>query len=255
MPLLVFTDLDGTLIDHLTYRWEAAQPALHALKRIKAGVVLASSKTAPEISALRAELGLDDWPAIVENGAGVLPAHVSAIEGGGRYAELLAALDDVPADLRAKFRGFNDMGPEEVAKVTGLDPEAAVLACARSFSEPGLWSGDEEGKQAFMVALNQKGLIAQQGGRFLTLSFGGNKVDQMRHLTKEFSPLMSVALGDAPNDIAMLQEADMGIIVANPHGKGLQELPGEEIGRIVRTKKPGPKGWNEAILDLLSTRH
>lgn len=30
---LVFTDLDGTLLDHDTYSWEAARPALDRLKR------------------------------------------------------------------------------------------------------------------------------------------------------------------------------------------------------------------------------
>ena len=48
VPLLVFTDLDGMLIGHETYSWEAARPALNPLRTIGAGTVLASSKTAPE---------------------------------------------------------------------------------------------------------------------------------------------------------------------------------------------------------------
>ena len=70
LPLLVFSDLDGTLIDHHSYDWSPAMPALAALGSIGAGVVLASSKTAAEIDLLRRDMGLEDWPAIVENGPG-----------------------------------------------------------------------------------------------------------------------------------------------------------------------------------------
>ena len=67
LPLLVFTDLDGTLLSHSSYRWDAATPALDTLRKIGAAVVLASSKTAPEIAEIRAELAWDHCPAIIEN--------------------------------------------------------------------------------------------------------------------------------------------------------------------------------------------
>jgi mannosyl-3-phosphoglycerate phosphatase len=60
-----------------------------------------------------------------------------------------------------------------------------------------------------------------------------------------------MALGDAPNDIAMLEAADTGVIVANPHGAGIAKLPGESAGWIRRTALPGPDGWNEAVLDMI----
>jgi len=72
LPLLVFTDLDGTLLSHADYRWDAARPALDRLASLGAGVVMASSKTACEGAAWRQDIGLQRWPAIVENGAGVL---------------------------------------------------------------------------------------------------------------------------------------------------------------------------------------
>ena len=73
--LMVFTDLDGTLIDHDTYEFTPATEALNTLKNMSAGIVLASSKTTPEISKLREKIGITQWPAIVENGAGVLPPN------------------------------------------------------------------------------------------------------------------------------------------------------------------------------------
>lgn len=252
VPLLVFTDLDGTLIDHDTYQWDAATPALEALGSISAGIVLASSKTSAEIAPLRAALGLEDWPAIVENGAGLLPVRRRDVQGASQYAKVRQALDTLPAPLRRLFHGFGDGSAAEVAQMTGLTLPAAELAKQRHFSEPGQWLGSEEQKAEFVDALRGLGVQAQQGGRFLTLSFGGNKVDQMRRIIADHRPTHTIALGDAPNDVQMLEHADIGVIVHNPHRPSLPTLKGEDTGRIIRTDSPGPLGWNSAILSLLT---
>lgn len=71
---LVFTDLDGTLLDHETYSFAPAAEALAALKARGVPLVLASSKTAAEIAELHRALGLGDTPAIVEKRRGALAA-------------------------------------------------------------------------------------------------------------------------------------------------------------------------------------
>lgn len=248
MPLLVFTDLDGTLMSHNDYTWDAALPALEQLANIGAGVVLASSKTAPEIGRLRHDMGLERWPAIVENGAGLLRPHIWDSPQPSIYAQLRATLGDISADVRKRFLGFGDMDVEQVADLTGLSTSAATLAKERSFSEPGTWSGTPEEKAQFLNKLAAKGVFAREGGRFLTLSFGGTKADQMAHIINDLGPLNTIALGDAPNDVEMLEAADFGVIIANPHGAQLPLLTGETHGRITRTKLAGPDGWNAAIM-------
>lgn len=250
-PLLVFTDLDGTLIDHDTYSAAAAFPALTALKSVGAAVIMASSKTAPEISSLQEDLDLTHWPAIVENGAGLLLSD-GADSSGKDYIAIRAALDKVPQDLRRFYRGFGDMTVAEIAQTTGLPYGASAMAAKRQFSEPGLWRGDDDQRRAFLAALDTLGIAAREGGRFLTLSFGQTKADHMADVIAEFAPLHTVALGDAPNDIEMLEAADFGVIVANPHRRPLPLLRGEKEGRIIRTLEVGPAGWNTAILDLLA---
>lgn len=249
--LLVFTDLDGTLIDHDTYQWTAAQPALNRLAKLSCGVILASSKTAAEVGALRAALDLEAWPAIVENGAGMLPPHITELPDTFQYTAIRSALVTLPPPLRGLFRGFGDLMPLAVSKMTGLSPEASVLAKNRAFSEPGQWLGTDLQKQDFLAHLAAQGITAQQGGRFLTLSFGRNKADQMRVIMDTYRPAHTIALGDAPNDIEMLQTAEFGVIVANPHRPPLAPLAGEGEGRISRTIEAGPIGWNGAILDLI----
>lgn len=252
-PLLaVFTDLDGTLLDHDSYSYAPALPALDALKARGLPLVLASSKTAAEIAPLRTELGREECPAIVENGAGVLAAFAAPGADMAAYGRLRRALDAVAPDLRAGFRGFGDMDAAEVSAITGLPLAQAELARQRAYSEPGLWQGDPAREAAFVAALGAQGVQARRGGRFLTLSFGGTKADRMAEIIARIRPRHTLALGDAPNDVEMLEAAEIGVIVANPHGTPLPPLPGEADGRIRRTEKCGPEGWNAAVRAVLS---
>jgi len=252
-PLLVFTDLDGTLLSHENYDWQPASEAIDRLKRISAGVVLASSKTAVEIDVIRSEIGLNNWPAIVENGAGLHEANAHSAPEPSTYLKLRATLDKLPKDMRVKFTGFGDMDVNQVCQSTGLSQTAAQRAKQRAFSEPGIFSGTNAELEQFQSILATQGISARAGGRFLTLTFGATKGDQMKQIIAHYTPRYTVALGDAPNDIEMLQEADFGIIVANQHRDPLPRLLGEDTGAIIRTEQQGPQGWNDAMLTLLDT--
>src|SRR3989339_344329 len=71
MPeLIVFTDLDGTLLDHDTYAYDEARPGLDRLAAEGVPLVLVSSKTRPEIEELRARLG-NRHPFVPENGGAI----------------------------------------------------------------------------------------------------------------------------------------------------------------------------------------
>lgn len=252
LPLLVFTDLDGTLLSHANYQWDAASTALGHLANIGAGVVMASSKTATEIRALRNDMGLQQWPAIVENGAGLLEPHAEAASDRSDYAQLRATMAKISAPLRAHFKGFGDMNDAQVSEATGLSHFEASLAKQRAFSEPGIWSGTPQEKEEFLAELATMGISGRDGGRFLTLSFGATKADQMAGIIRDYAPRHTISLGDAPNDIEMLEAADFGIIIANPYRAPLPVLQGEKRGRILRTTLAGPEGWNAAILAQLA---
>ncbi|MGV6847855.1 MAG: HAD-IIB family hydrolase [Marinibacterium sp.] len=256
-PAIIFTDLDGTLLDHDSYDWSPAAPLLTRLTQAGIPVVLASSKTAAEMVPLREAMGLSRWPMICENGAGIVPAGAKAVADGRDqigedYAGLRAALERIEPDLRRRFEGFGDMGTDRIAEVTGLPAGRAGLAAERAFSEPGLWHGDVDGEAALIAALAGEGVVARRGGRFLTLSRGGTKADRMGEISARFGSPRTIALGDAPNDAEMLEAADHGIVVANPHGPGLPRLAGEETGRIRRTSVAGPCGWTAGLTDVLS---
>ncbi|MEM9107624.1 MAG: HAD hydrolase family protein [Pseudomonadota bacterium] len=252
---IVFTDLDGTLLDHETYGFDAAVPALDLLKERGVPLILASSKTAAELVSLRERMGFAHCEAIVENGAGILQPDHSAKGDDAPLQDILTILDRAPLGLHRHFSGFSQWNIEEVCIRTGLAPPDAAAAKQRQYSEVGLWSGSPGQWRDFLGYLGENGVAAQQGGRFISLSFGASKAARMtdiaeNHLKRHGSAFV-VALGDAPNDIAMLEAVDLGIIIPNPGHGGIAALDGEATGQIIRADRPGPEGWNRAILALI----
>jgi len=253
---IIFTDLDGTLLDHADYGYEAARPALERLRERGIPLVLCSSKTAAEILALREDPDLRDCAAIVENGGGILRAGEQRPDPPPTHARLLQRLGDLPPALRDGFSGFSSWTHRTLVERTGLDPASARRAARRDYSEPGLWLGDDAGKRRFIGELGRLGIHAQQGGRFLTLGFTASKAGRMREMIAAYrgsrgGPVTSIALGDAPNDIEMLESADLGIVLPNPAHAGIPALAGESGRRIMRAKSAGPRGWNDSLLELL----
>lgn len=251
LPLLVFSDLDGTLLNHHDYSWDAAKPALKHLRDLGAGLVLASSKTAAEIVGFRQAIGFSNMPSIVENGAGILQPNHPETGGPSEYLNILNILHHLPPG----FRGFADMNVQEVCDRTGLDPVGATKAMDRRFSEPGVWDGAPEDLDTFLSEARQHGLKARQGGRFLTLSFGKTKADAMSDVIRQLKPERTIALGDAPNDLEMILAADTGVVVANRHGASIPIQTPEAEQRMFRTTREGPEGWAEAILTLTAPDH
>lgn len=249
--LIVFSDLDGTLLDHDTYDFSPALPAIARLKSMGGLLVLASSKTAQEMAPLHRALALAPAPIVAENGAACLSSdQVSAIARGATgdmsdYHRIRAIL----AKLGAPFRGFGDLSATEVAGLTGLPLGAAAQAKSRQFSEPGIWDGTDSEEAQFLKDLQSHGLSARRGGRFLTLSFGGTKAGQMAQVLRDHGPATTIALGDAPNDVEMIAAADYGVVIANPHGPGLP--PFDDESRILRSALPGPEGWAETMTQIL----
>jgi mannosyl-3-phosphoglycerate phosphatase len=226
-PWLVVTDLDGTLLDHDTYDWRPAEPAIRALQRRGDTIALCSSKTRAELKVLARDIGLGG-PLIAENGA------------TGQGIEFLRnALRLAAASSGAKLRGFGDMSLEEVMEHTGLPSQEAALAREREFDEPFLFlSGDEE---RFAEAVAREGLRLTRGGRFWHVLERGSKGEALQALKPGHS--LAIALGDSENDRSMLKAAGVAIVI--PGGN----LKPEATWRIAPA--PGPSGWNQAMLALI----
>src|SRR3978361_1697020 len=91
--LLIFSDLDGTLLDS-NYKYDAACTALAAAAIRDVPIVLSSSKTRAEIEIARSGMG-NAYPFIPENGgAAVIPEDggYKTIRFGAPYLELVSRL-------------------------------------------------------------------------------------------------------------------------------------------------------------------
>ncbi len=267
--LVVFTDLDGTLLDHHTYKWTAAEPALRRLRGRGIPVVLCTSKTRAEILPLRKELGLRA-PFVAENGGAIyiprnyfpfaLPtARVDAgfqvLELGLRYQKLVRALDEAAKTSGVQVRGFSRMSEKEVAAACGLSRSAARLARKREYDEPfTLEKGTSRQQERFFRWLQQRGLRWREGGRFYHLMGDNDKGVAVARLLalyrQQYGEIRSVGLGDSPNDVDFLAVVDSPVLVAKPDGShdwGVRTaVPGVKLAAGA-----GPVGWNQAMLELL----
>jgi mannosyl-3-phosphoglycerate phosphatase len=262
--ILIFTDLDGSLLDHDSYSFEGALPALARIREADIPLVLTTSKTRVEIEALQAELGIRG-PFIAENGAAIffptfyrnfvienaslLPPYL-VIVLGRPYGEIRRFLNVLK--LRFPVQGFGDLSTEDVARLTGLPAEKARRARQREFTEPFVLEDPGHLGEIEEFA-GREGLKVTAGGRFHHLISAdqdkGLAVALVREIFRANCPegVVSVALGDSPNDLPMLGRVDIPILIPQSGGRYLEvRLP-----RLRKAGNPGSRGWNESVERVL----
>ncbi len=261
-PLLVFTDLDGSLLDHDNYGFDAALPALQQLKQHKIPVIFVSSKTLVEIETLGQDLQINH-PIIAENGALVsIPAnYFSPDDGqtdaqaqqlvhlGETYESIVATLTQIRATQQWRFTGFNDMSVQQIADVTKLDLTSAANAKNRQGSEPLIWQDSDEALTHFEKLLNEFQLSLTRGGRFFHVMGSHSKGDAIKFVlesynTHDFIPITTIGLGDSENDLSMLQVVDQAVVIRR---SDQTHMHAEHVKNVYYTQKIGPAGWHEFI--------
>ncbi len=264
--IIIFSDLDGTLLDHDTYSFLAAQDALKYLSSNQIPLILVSSKTRREMLIYQQEFGIDGLPFVVENGAAIYtardyfnlqPAAVS-MDGlacyrfGITYDRIRQILDRISEKYDYIIRGFHNSSRDEIIQKTGLDDTQAAMAMQREFSIPLFY--DEKAQKILKAEIDEHQLTILFGGRFMHLLGKSNKGDALRNLMNMYQQkypganLLSVAAGDSPNDIDMLQESDYAILVKRHDGTHAS-VP--DIADLIYASGIGPVGWNSEILSVL----
>jgi mannosyl-3-phosphoglycerate phosphatase len=234
--VVVFTDLDGTLLDHDTYSYAAAVPALAEIRRREIPLAIVTSKTRAEVSELRRQLDLPG-PDITENGA-----------RSRAYDWLCEQLRDAALRTSVAVRGFHQMTTEDIAQAASLPLETARLAAQREHAEPFQILDADRGAE-LLAELESRGLRWTRGGRFHHVFERGGKGDAVREIMRDYAGAVSVGLGDAPNDIGFLEAVDYPIIVRSANLEQMRKA----LPRAVVTSQPGPLGWNEALLAFFSS--
>ena len=262
--IIIFTDLDGTLLNHEDYSFEDAKPALNKLKLNKIPLIIVTSKTRKEVEVLQKELQIEE-PFIVENGGGIFfPKKYShfklincfskdgyrVIQLGKSYEEIREFVEKVK-DMFG-ITGFGDMTVDDVVKYTGLTYEKAELAKEREFTEPFLIKDESKIPQLQKLA-EKEGIKITKGGRFYHFidenQDKGKAVEMTIRIFKENlnKNILSVGLGDSQNDIPMLKKVNIPVLIPKPDGS-YEEV---EIPNLIKAPYPGSKGWNSVVNSIV----
>ena len=263
-PLVIFTDLDGTLLDDCTYDFSPALPALNVIRSLGIPLVLVSSKTRAEMEFFKRKLSVDS-PFIAENGGGIFfpsdlvlpkgytPVPVddyNALFVGRPINEVLARSEALKK--RFDYKGFSEMSVSEIASITGLSLEQAFLASKREFDEPIILESPADDEESFLKEASRLGLSCVRGGRFFHLFSGGDKgkaVEIVLAVYRDlYGPFVSIALGDSPNDISMLEAADKAVLMRGRDGAYMSDPINSSL---IKAKGGGPEAWNEVMLNIL----
>lgn len=259
---LVVTDLDGTLLNHHDYSVEAALPRLKQLQQQQIPVILNTSKTLKELRKIVRDLHIPH-PFIAENGSVIyLPEHYFMDSNAAaqqpieieqlEYREIILGIElDTIQDFIRQYKpdaiNFIDCPLEQAIEITGLTREDALAARQRHFSVPLMFT-DSEQERKFSAQAQAAGFATLKGGRFLHVQGQVDKARALKILKQHYSDHFKaetgvLALGDGANDVAMLEQADIAVVVHSPSSSHIQLVRTDTI----YTQQEAPEGWAEGV--------
>lgn len=268
--ILIFTDLDGTLLDPQDYSFEKALPALERIRQREIPLILCSSKTRAESELYQRKLKVSD-PFISENGGAIfiplgyfpgIPAGLKqeekylVLELGTSYNRIRESLSGVFGELSVEPVGFGDLEAEEIASLLNLSQAEATLAKKREYDEPFYLpeTFEQENIKLLQAEFKADGLALTAGGKLFHLHGDHDKGKAAARLIRIFKAnradeLLTVGLGDSLNDLPLLETVDTPVLIRKEDGSYQQEILDKL--KVHKTSEKGPRGWNQAVLDLM----
>ena len=252
--IIIFTDLDGTLLHSETFEFEKIRQYIKNLLSKNISIIPNSSKTKAEIlnfcHELKAEL-----PFIAENGAAIYKMNLinsdfpeKIILSRDKDEILNVFLKKIPKKFISKCKFVLKLKKDEQLKIFGLSEEQLSYASDREFSVPLLFKGNKVEKNNLFRLVSNMGLTMQEGGRVINLSDNVGKAFAMKKVRRIFDKtekqeLKIIGVGDNFNDLDMLKNSDIACLVFNEKFK----LDTLNIKNCLVSKKPAPEGWEEVV--------
>jgi len=263
--IILFTDLDGTLLDEKSYSAYLSLPALRKLQAWDITIVFCSSKTRAEQETLQKELAVQG-PFIVENGSAIfLPTHTIVTKAhfveksdatqtivlGMPIKDIRKTLSQIVSKTGINYQSFSDLSNEQVAQSTGLDLESAKRAKKREYSETIVTKFNSAELELFIHECESSGLKCTMGGRYLSvIGKGADKGKAVQALTAHYrsgyEDILTVGIGDSPNDAPMLGAVDFPYLVQRPNG----QFESMKIDNLMYVNAMGPMGFTQMVEDL-----
>ena len=251
--ILIFTDLDGSLLHRDTFRFDQIKDFLKDILSKGIFIIPNTSKTDKEILEFKNELGIN-IPYISENGASInglnlinkdLPQELIL----SREKETLLNIftKTVSLKLQNKCKWLYEMDEKNQSLILGLKYHKLKSALDRKYTVPFIFNGSKSEKKELSKILKNKGLFLQEGGRVIHLTDRVNKAKALQVFVRFFKKInkniITIAVGDNYNDLDMLRSSDFPCLVFNDKFT-LDEIP---INNLITTNKPSPEGWADVI--------
>lgn len=262
---VVFTDIDGTLIDLISGKYGESDKLIYTLRENNVPIVLCSAKTLAEQNKIRDDLGLMD-PFIVENGGAIIiPKNYFdfqfdieqtrikeeqgyiIIELGESTREIRTKLAEIKKKLKIEFKGVADVSIEELSRLATMPIDYAKRMSEREYGETILQIKKSD-IPTFTTSIEKMGIKVIHGGRFFDVIMGTDKGKAVSILINLFrkkyrNQIKFFGVGDSANDASMLKLMDVPMVVQKPDSSW-SEL---EIKNVIRLKGIGPEGWKSAF--------
>ena len=252
--IIIFTDLDGTLLDRETFKFDKILGYLKNLILKDICIIPNSSKTRQEVEVFNKELD-ENLSYIVENGAAIYNLNLinssfpEKISLSREVDEILKIFESkIPNKYKSKCKFVKNLSFDKQSKILGLNRENIKAALNRQYSTPLLFEGSKSDKIDLFKFVNDAGLSLQEGGRVINLCDKVSKSQAMKNVIKVFKKitkekLITVGVGDNFNDLEMLKNSDIPCLVFNDKFT-LEKI---NINNCLVSKKPAPEGWEEVV--------
>lgn len=267
MQKVIFTDIDGTLLDSYFPDLNKAKKLVE--KTIQNGIhlILCSSKTELEQDLIRSNIQLKE-PFIVENGgATIIPLgyfkkskfnhskkfqNKYIIETGGSSFKIRSLLKKIRTKHKINFKGTSDLSIPELSKITKLSEDYAKRMITRKYSETIVQINSKD-MPNFVINVEELGLKVIPGGQYFDITLGNDKGTAAKILMEIFrkeyeNNVIFFGIGDSKNDESMLSLMNHSILVQKPDASW-QNL---SIDNLQKVKGIGTRGWEVALEIILN---
>ena len=259
--ILIFTDLDGSLLNHSNFEFYTIKPFILKCLRNNIRIIPNTSKTKNEVEFFSEQLGVD-IPFIVENGSAIHNLDLVCSHFGKNNKSLILSRtadeifeifnNKVPLSLRNQCLFLKDMNASKQSKVLGLNGEQLTSALNRLYSIPLIFNGPIEIKNELISIFNDLDIKLHEGGRVINICDNCSKGDAMKIILKKMEDIKkkyhSIVIGDSPNDISMLALSNQPCVVPLPDQENLKKL---KLKKVIRANQVAPDGWKEVVLKSL----
>ena len=267
---LIFTDLDGTLLDHNNYSFGNNKKMISTIINNKNEIIFNTSKTFSECKKLLKELKLSNMPFSTENGAVLYFPKIkfNKIKNSSSFEKYwkvrIAKLSSKAWHLflKQKQKKYNfliaqDLSSKILKKYTNLDGTSKMLN--REASQIILWEDSLVNLKKFKNALkSEKQGVLIQGSRFIQVSSVCNKRIAKKLISHAYDYQFygtysknTIALGDSKNDIDMLNSASYPCLIKNRSGYFPKLRSNKK--NIIKSSKFAPDGWSQVLYKLNKT--